>query len=543
MRLKPLFALLICAALFSSTARAVDYLPGDANDDGSVTFADAFSIASYLFMNRSPSSCSQAMDIDQSGAAGLVDAVYIMTRVVFGSEPNEVFPPVDLIADPDCDSYSGTATVDSEGSHVKIHNAQAPGGDDRTVTLRLEIANPVPIAGYQLRMSNADSLITHVGEPKDLTGTIEAPNYNGRNIEDDALYLGFLTSFISPASIPASNGGVDVLEFEICLAAGTPAGDYPLTIEFAELVTGCVGTDCQDAGGSISPEIHNGTLHVESAIGSEVECELGTDPEPEPETPVEATFSVGGGSFVADQEVTLPMIINATANVEGFSFSLDFDESVIQFIDLRENFVDHGTANFWQYHIDNHDNNEGSGGVDEGFVVGAGVASFIETPDTIPPNEDVEVVYADVRIAADAAPQESELVFVDGGRFPGAPPVRNSVVAYGRDITPQSAPTVLFVDAVLNILPDVSVFIRGDANRDDRVDISDAMHTLAHLFLGRPASTCEDAADADDDGRLLLTDAVFTLNYLFDRGSALPPPQSSPGLDPTPDNLTCFPAF
>ena len=84
-------------------------------------------------------------------------------------------------------------------------------------------------------------------------------------------------------------------------------------------------------------------------------------------------------------------------------------------------------------------------------------------------------------------------------------------------------------------------FLRGDANFDLAVNISDAIFTLSYLFLGGPAPSCEDAADADDSGKLALTDAVFTLNYLF-RSSGLEPPSPGPiqrGTDPTADGLTC----
>jgi hypothetical protein len=81
-------------------------------------------------------------------------------------------------------------------------------------------------------------------------------------------------------------------------------------------------------------------------------------------------------------------------------------------------------------------------------------------------------------------------------------------------------------------------FIRGDANRNNAINITDAVTVLAYLFQGSSIS-CEDAADADDDGRVLLTDAVRILGRLFQGDPPLPPPTTSPGADPTPDSLTC----
>lgn len=83
-----------------------------------------------------------------------------------------------------------------------------------------------------------------------------------------------------------------------------------------------------------------------------------------------------------------------------------------------------------------------------------------------------------------------------------------------------------------------SAFIRGDANGDWTVDISDALATLFYLFHGR-ALRCADAADFDDNGAVGLTDAILGLDYLFRDGAQPPPPFPEIGLDPTPDGLEC----
>jgi hypothetical protein len=82
-------------------------------------------------------------------------------------------------------------------------------------------------------------------------------------------------------------------------------------------------------------------------------------------------------------------------------------------------------------------------------------------------------------------------------------------------------------------------FTRGDANRDDRVDISDAVSILNALFLGSGPIRCPDAADTNDDGRNDLSDAVYILNYSFLGGPQPPPPYPEAGPDPTEDGLEC----
>src|SRR5690606_20694741 len=49
-------------------------------------------------------------------------------------------------------------------------------------------------------------------------------------------------------------------------------------------------------------------------------------------------------------------------------------------------------------------------------------------------------------------------------------------------------------------------FIRGDADANGDVNLSDAITVLHALFLAGPPVACDDAADATDDGELNLTD-------------------------------------
>jgi hypothetical protein len=77
-------------------------------------------------------------------------------------------------------------------------------------------------------------------------------------------------------------------------------------------------------------------------------------------------------------------------------------------------------------------------------------------------------------------------------------------------------------------------FIRGDADIDGRVDLSDAIRILDQLFAGK-AMVCGDASDADDDGLVALTDGIYLVQHLFTGGSPPPHPYPEPGVDPTAD--------
>ncbi len=88
--------------------------------------------------------------------------------------------------------------------------------------------------------------------------------------------------------------------------------------------------------------------------------------------------------------------------------------------------------------------------------------------------------------------------------------------------------------------PSETQFLRGDANSDMRVDVSDAIFVLVHLFAnGDTAALCHDAMDANDDGALDVGDAVAIMARLFSGAAPLPEPYGQCGTDPTEDTLTC----
>jgi len=82
-------------------------------------------------------------------------------------------------------------------------------------------------------------------------------------------------------------------------------------------------------------------------------------------------------------------------------------------------------------------------------------------------------------------------------------------------------------------------FIRGDANGDRTIDLSDAVHILSFLYLGGPLGDCLDASDVNDDGAIDVSDPVSCLSFLFQGGSAPPKPYPRAGLDFTHDPLPC----
>jgi len=67
-------------------------------------------------------------------------------------------------------------------------------------------------------------------------------------------------------------------------------------------------------------------------------------------------------------------------------------------------------------------------------------------------------------------------------------------------------------------------FVRGDANGDGAVDVSDISYLINYLFLGTSPPEPLGAGDATGDGMVDIADVLFLINYLFLGGS---PPSCS----------------
>ncbi|MEM7262503.1 MAG: FG-GAP-like repeat-containing protein [Planctomycetota bacterium] len=83
-----------------------------------------------------------------------------------------------------------------------------------------------------------------------------------------------------------------------------------------------------------------------------------------------------------------------------------------------------------------------------------------------------------------------------------------------------------------------TAFVRGDANADGMVDLSDAI-TILDLLFGTGATSCFDALDVNDDGAVDIADPISELAFLFSLGAAPAAPFPGCGTDPTTDALSC----
>ncbi|MBI4603010.1 MAG: hypothetical protein HY721_13715 [Planctomycetes bacterium] len=219
---------------------------------------------------------------------------------------------------------------------------------------------------------------------------------------------------------------------------------------------------------------------------------------------------------------------------------MDFDEEVLRIEALRKlsDYPD-TSQGFERLEVNNRNNYPGSAGVDEGFVVGGVVFSFVEDI-TLPADEDIRFLGLEFLVKAGVPADTTEVRFLDGGRGSGQP-VQNNVTVDGSTVLPQTAGSYVFTNGVVTVLPEITAFVRGDSNGDGAVDLSDALSTLGYLFLGAPRPACYDAADADDSGRIDIGDPMLTLTVLFlGNGKTIPQPFPAEGEDPTPDRLGCL---
>jgi len=121
------------------------------------------------------------------------------------------------------------------------------------------------------------------------------------------------------------------------------------------------------------------------------------------------------------------------------------------------------------------------------------------------------------------------IFFTDGLRGSGQPVV-NAITWRGE----VKEPNLGRLEVVTTSAP--VPFLRGDANDDGQLDISDGVAIFTALFLGGPRLSCPRAADVDDNGQIQITDVIALYRFLFLGQGAIEPGCRE---DATPDALSC----
>ena len=233
-------ALLFVFLAFRS-ATAEDFLRGDANNDGVVSLADAYSILNYLF-HFGELTCGTAADANDSGGrVDISDAAYIEAYVLGESGPPPApFPDVGPDPTPDgaqlpagCTSYGGGSVLEDSSSRMEIIDAAADGGKDGSAHILIALSSSVHVTAFWGSLAFPPGLITSVekgGENDVLPGT-----YFGPQLAGDRLSFLVEGTIKQPADI-APSPLTAALDLRVCLAQGTPQGDYPISFERGEFV-------------------------------------------------------------------------------------------------------------------------------------------------------------------------------------------------------------------------------------------------------------------------------------------------------------------
>jgi len=105
----------------------------------------------------------------------------------------------------------------------------------------------------------------------------------------------------------------------------------------------------------------------------------------------------------------------------------------------------------------------------------------------------------------------------------GTPTIPVSVGVLGVPTVPMTGCGQLEVSAPVE-------FLRGDANDDGFVDLSDGIWLLNYLFQEGPLRPCLSAADVNGDGGIDAADPIFLLSFIFVGGATPPAPHPGCGL-------------
>lgn len=540
-------AALLLVLVASGQATAVDFLRGDANGDGGVSISDSHHVLNYLFLGGTEPECMEGVDTNEDTTVNIADSIKILQYLYLGGPaPDAPFPDVgpDPQDKPDeenlpCDSYGNGSPLDDPAALLEVVDVAAPGGADRRAYITLAVSNSTSLAGYACSILDGAGVIEEYDSstfeptvfPRSLIGLDDEGGFKWVRVTGGRLDVAVINHLVWPQWIPPGES-VPFVEVPVCLRPETVAGDYQFTLESAELVDA-------ESGRAIYPSLADGTLTVLTDVEAEAPC---SEP-PIPPEDIHILFKLEETTAEAGGEAAVPFVVKSDRGSQGFGFSVDFEEEVLQVTDIlmlweRPDGTPYDLAVF---EFNNANSNAGSAGLDEGFVVGVAVISLTDSEAVLPPGEEVPVLEFRFAVSAEAT-GSTELVFEDGGQGTGGP-VNNRLIASGRDITPALASSFVFIDGKVNIIPDGSPFrhpfLRADANADGLVNISDPQATLNYLFLGRGEPACHDAADSNDDGELNIADPIATLQVLFLGVGAVPPPFLGCGLDLTEDELAC----
>jgi hypothetical protein len=490
-------------------------------------------------------------DLDGDGGVDLVLALARDGRVVVFDDPAAADPfpssaPAELAAVPepsevrlaDLDGDQSLDVAIASGNELRISLSSGgavepppPPQPEPTFELRaasVRVRQGDAAMRALLTLSNsipADGLVAVVRfDPRvvdnpwfDPTGTVlDGAEFASWSVlaEDHAISYVALLEFFPPFEgrrIPAG-AGQELLRLVFDVPLDAPLGESPLEFPAA-------------AG---DPPVHNAVYvgadeHLPAVFAGSVVVDSAPPPPP-PETP--DRLRVGSVAAAPGTTVRVPVFATSERAIEAFTAVVAYPRGVVSVVALSLEGSDAGDlAPELVFPADVPES---------GYFAFTLLFDFVPPFDlrSLPPGDGQVLFYAELRVAQGATPGDYTLALTDGL---GDPPLNNLFSSGGQSYFPA------LEHGTLTILDTVGpVFLRGDANRDARVDAADAVFLLNWIFEAGPAPPCMDAADVNDDGRVNITDGTWILDFVLGSAARRPaPPYPEPGPDPTEDGLDC----
>ena len=406
----------------------------------------------------------------------------------------------------------GASTLEAQSAALRIQDVTVyPGqGDVSAAVLGL---SSEPISGFQIALQVDPDRIQLQGFDEN-SGIL------------DAVSVEFLDSFVEEAEGEA--GLIAILD-----GSAPFDGSLPATQE-THLVSVLFDADqwlipSNQELLSLSGEV--GTANLQSTIlveGAPVATDLQNGFLSVIEQNVLIAESTTGQAALGEVDHEIKIHAFNSEDLQGFSISLVYDPLVWEFshVEITGTITETAGAEFVEEFSDD----------DQGNAV-LGVLLDILPPYSgqVIPATGIELEVA--RFYFDVQPDVFESVETTIGfaPSPGTPVVDNVFVIGNQSVQPLTIDTVIEV-AVQNI------FLRGDADGDLYLDLSDVINNLVFMTGACPECpdpTCYKALDVNDNGIIDLADGVQLVNYLYTFGPPPAAPFPEPGPDPTPDDLTC----
>jgi hypothetical protein len=270
----------------------------------------------------------------------------------------------------------------------------------------------------------------------------------------------------------------------------------------------------------------------------------GTDPTPGvtvPSTRDERfVFKLGSGAGVpSNTGISIPVTLTNDVPITGFTMVFKYDPNQIRIDELitEENTL--LSAQSADYIIAEARNVDGVGFIATLKDFATPFWFHVGDDPNFPAGEDQLIATLKCGIVISADMGFAPIAFQDGLKIPTAhDPLPQEII----DQLPEAHNLVMLGDnAVRPTFTEGSGidirrgFIRGDANKDDGVDISDGVYLLNWIFQGDTRPPCLDAADANNDTRSDISDSIWLFNYLFKGGPQPSEPFPQAGVDPSDD--------